>query len=46
VTGDPSNIGHAGELVIRVDIENIFDGDEGPEQIASSAVYDTFGFPG
>jgi hypothetical protein len=43
VSGDPANIGHAGELVIRVDVEDVFQGEGSTEQIAARCVHETLG---
>lgn len=41
---DPANIGHACELIIWVDIKDIFDSHGSTEKITSGRVNDTFGF--
>ena len=41
---DPPNIGHATELVIGMEIKNVFDSQGCAEKISSSRVNDTFGF--
>ena len=41
MTGDPTDISHAGELVLGVDIENVFEGQGSSEEITSSGVNDT-----
>ena len=46
VTSDPANIGHAGELVLGVDIKHILDGQGGSEKVTSSGVDNTFWFTG
>jgi Ca2+-binding RTX toxin-like protein len=44
VTGNPADIGHAGELVLGVDIEDVLDGQGSSEKVTSSGVNDTFWF--
>jgi len=46
VTCDPTNVSHARELVVRVDIEHVFKGQGGAEKIASGRVNNTFWFAG
>ena len=46
MTSDPTDIGHAGKLVIGVNIEHIFYRQCSAEKIAASCVHDTFGFSG
>lgn len=41
VSRDPANIGHAGKLIIGVDIEDIFYSQGRTEQVTASRVYDT-----
>ena len=43
VTGDPSDIGHASELVIGVDVKHVFDSQESSEEVSSCRVDDTLG---
>ena len=42
MTSDPTNVGHARELVVWVDVEHILDGQSGTEEIASGRVNDSF----
>jgi hypothetical protein len=44
VSGDPADIGHAGEPVIGVDVEDVFQGEGSTEQIAARRVHETLGF--
>lgn len=45
VASDPANIGHAGVSVgLRVDVKNVFHGEEGRKKVATGGVDDTFGF--
>jgi len=44
VTSNPANIGHAGELVLRVDIEDVLDGQGGSKKVTGSGVDNTFWF--
>ncbi len=46
VPSDPSDIGHASELVGRVDVKDVLDGKKCSEKVAGGAVDDTFGFTG
>lgn len=41
VSGDPADIGHAGEPVIGMEIEDILDGQRCAEYVPSRRVYDT-----
>lgn len=41
---DPPNIGHATELIIGMDIKNVFDSQGGTEKISSGRVNDALGF--
>lgn len=43
VTSDPSDVGHAGELVSRVDVEDVLDRESSSEQVTSSGVDDSLG---
>lgn len=43
MTGDPTNISHASELVVRMYIEHIFYCQRSAKKIATSCVYDTLG---
>ena len=43
VTGDPTDIGHAGELVIGMDVKDILDGQCCAKEVATSSVDDTLG---
>ena len=44
MAGDPADIGHTGELVLGVNIEDIFEGQGGAEKITSSGVHYTLWF--
>lgn len=46
MASDPTNVSHAGEAVILVDIEDVFDGESGAEEVPASGVYDTLGLSG
>lgn len=46
VAGNPADVGHAGEAVFRMDIENVLDGEGGAEEVAASGVDDTLGLAG
>ena len=46
VTSDPTDIGHASELVLGVDIEDVFDGQSGSEEVTTSGMNNTFGLAG
>ena len=38
MTGDPADIGHAGEPVLWVDIEDVLEGQGGSEKVTTSSV--------
>lgn len=44
MTGNPTNICHAGELVVRMNIEHIFYCQCSAEKVTTGCVYDTLGF--
>lgn len=44
MTSDPSDIRHAGELVVWVNVKDVFDGKLGAEEVSSSRVHDSLGF--
>lgn len=46
MTGDPADVRHAREFVFRVDVKDVLDGEEGGEDIASTAVDHALGFAG
>jgi len=46
VAGNPANIGHTGELVLRVDIEDVLDGQGGSEKVTGGGVDNAFWFAG
>ena len=46
VTSDPTDIGHAPELVLGVDIEDVLDGQSGSEEVSACGVNNTFGLAG
>ena len=46
VTGNPANIGHTSKLVLRVDIEDVLDGQGGSEKVTGGGVDNTFWFTG
>ena len=46
VPGDPTDISHASELIVRVHIKDIFDRQSRAEKIASGSMYDTLRLPG
>ena len=41
MTGDPADIGHAGELVLGVNIKDILEGQGSSEKVTTSGVNDT-----
>jgi hypothetical protein len=43
VAGDPSDVGHAGELVLGVNIEDELDGKSSAEEVATGGVQNTLG---
>lgn len=43
MASDPTNISHACELVVGVDIEDVFHSQCGTKEIAASGVNDTLG---
>ncbi len=46
MTCDPVDVGHAGESVVVVDVEGVFDGHSGAEEVSTSRVDDALGFAG
>ena len=44
--GDPANVGHASELVIGVNVKDVFDGQSSAKEVATSGVHDTLGLTG
>ena len=44
VSGDPTDIGGAGKLVIRVDIEDIFNCQSYAKEVPACRMYETLGF--
>ena len=46
VACDPPDVGHAGELVVWVHIEDVLDGQRGTQQVATSGMNDTLGLTG
>ena len=46
VASDPADVGHARKLVVGVDIEDVFDGHGGTEQVATRSVNDTLRLAG
>ena len=43
MTGDPADVGHAGEAVIWVDVEDVLDGESGAQEVATGGVDDALG---
>lgn len=43
MTGDPTDIGHAGKLVIWVNVEDILDGQSSAKEVTTSGVDNTLG---
>ena len=43
VAGNPTNVRHASELVVGVDIEDVFDGERGTQKVPAGGVNDTLG---
>ena len=41
MTGDPADIGHAGELVLGVDIEDVLEGQGSSEKVTTGGVNNT-----
>jgi hypothetical protein len=46
MTGNPSDIGHACKLVFRVNVEDVLDGEQSTEKVATGGVDDTLGLSG
>lgn len=46
MSGDPTHVRHACEFIFRMDVEDVFDGEEGGEDVATAAVDYAFGFTG
>lgn len=44
MTGDPADVGHTGEPVLKVDVEDVLEGEGSPEEVATSGVDNTFWF--
>ena len=44
MAGDPTNVGHAGEFIVGVHIEDVFDGQGGAEEVSAGGVDDALGF--
>ena len=42
MTSNPTNVGHAREFVVWVNVEHIFESQGGTEEIASGRVHNTF----
>lgn len=43
MAGNPADVGHAGEAVFRVDVEDVLDGESGAQEVASGGVDDALG---
>ena len=41
--GDPADVGHAGELVLRVHVKDVLDGERGAEEVPAGGVHDALG---
>ena len=46
MTGDPADVGHAGEPILGVDVEDVLEGEGSSEEIATSGMDNTFWFSG
>lgn len=46
VAGDPTNVGHAGEFVIVVDVKDVFEGERSAEEVTTCSVHNALGFSG
>ena len=46
MAGDPTNVGHAGEFIVGVYIEDVFDGQGGAEEVSAGGVDDALGLSG
>lgn len=44
MTGNPTDISHAGELVVWVNIENVFYSEGGAKEVSTSGMNDALGF--
>lgn len=42
---DPSDVGHARVAIVVVDIENVFEREDGSEKVSGGRVNDTLGLP-
>ena len=43
---DPTNVGHAGEFIVGVHIEDVFDGEGGAEEVSAGGVDAALGLSG
>ena len=46
MTSDPAKVSHTTELVVRVHVEDVLDGQRGTEEVTAGGVYDTLGLAG
>lgn len=45
MAGDPTDISHASELIVGVDIEDVLDSEGGAEEVSTGGMNDTLRLP-